>query len=187
MPQIAGILLALAGVIALALQPAPVAAPAPAPVGPSPSPPVASASPPRAKPVGLALAFAVSILWALGVVGTTSAGRTLSGPLLNACKMTVSLALVPLIARASGTPFSRLVLPFAEVRRYAWIMALECLMYAAYVYCLTHGPVAIGATLSSLAPVASVAIAARLGLERLSWPRALAVGVTTAGAALLLV
>lgn len=135
--------------------------------------------------VGLALAFAVSLLWALGVVAVSEAGQRLSGPVTNTLRMGFAALLCPLFGLATRVPRDKLVLPWSALRGCLWILGLELVMYAAYVYCLTHGPVAVGATLAGLSPVVAVLLAWLLGRERFAWLRLAAVVVTTAGALLL--
>ena len=55
-----------------------------------------------------------------------------------------------------------------------------------YVYGLSHTDLAVGSTLSSLAPLISVPVAIAVGEERWSAPRFLAVTTTTIGVVVLI-
>ncbi|MCS7155454.1 MAG: DMT family transporter [Bacteroidota bacterium] len=136
--------------------------------------------------VGLGLAFAASLLWALNNVAIDQGGTGLSTPAVNTVRMLLALGICPLMAAwlMPGTPRA---LPFTVLRRYFWVMALEAYGGATFfVYGLVHAPLAVAATLSSLSPVLAVPIAWIMGLERPSWGRTFGVAAVAAGLGLLL-
>ncbi|OFZ19665.1 MAG: hypothetical protein A2X94_16535 [Bdellovibrionales bacterium GWB1_55_8] len=135
--------------------------------------------------LGVLLAFLTSFMWALNGFAVSHAGKDLSMPVANTLRMALALGLSTIIGRVLA-PRSSILIPARTLKAFVWVLALEafggsCL----YVYGLARSPLAIGATLSSLAPVLSVPVAWGLGLEKPSVPRTLAVLVTALGILLL--
>jgi drug/metabolite transporter (DMT)-like permease len=63
-----------------------------------------------------------------------------------------------------------------------WVFFLEtCLGSFFYIYGLSHSPLAVASTLTSLAPVLSVPVAIVLGLERFSFVRTLGICLVVLG------
>ncbi len=140
------------------------------------------------KDVGVLLALACSLAWALNSFAVARGGQTLHLALAGAIRNCVALLLCPLVARAQSRGGLRLLFDRTDYRRFLPLIALESFAGSAvYIYGLSHSPMAIGATLSSLAPVLSVPMAVFLGWERFSWPKAFGVCLVVVGIALLLV
>lgn len=141
-----------------------------------------STSAPR-DPMGVVLAILASVLWAVNSVSVKRAALGLDVFQVNAARYGLALAFLHLqVRRSPGLPSS----PSA-----GWKSVLPALIADAvfgslfYVYGLSHTDLAVGATLSALAPLISVPVAIALGEERWSAPRFLAVAVTVGGVAVL--
>jgi drug/metabolite transporter (DMT)-like permease len=135
---------------------------------------------------GLVLALATSLFWAGNSI-TIKLGAEGIGPFqANAVRYGFAvLLLVPqaLLWRAPGQATS----PTGGWRRVLPAIFADALLGSAlYVYGLSHSDLAVGATLSSLAPLISVPLAIWAGEERWSLARFVAVLATVSGAALLI-
>lgn len=134
---------------------------------------------------GVALALLTSIFWALNGYSVFRGGRGLSMSVANSVRMAFAIGMAPLMARilAPGKP---MLLPLTAIRGSFWLFVIEAYGGSAmFVYGLCHSPLAIGATLSALAPVISVPFALALGLERFSLGRTAGVALAALGLRLL--
>lgn len=135
--------------------------------------------------IGVALAFVTSVLWAGNTYAIARVGADLSMPVAN----TVRMALAVVLSAGFGlllAPKKPLLLPRSEVTRSAGIFVLESFIGSGFFfYGLAHSSLAVGSTLSSLAPVVSVPVALALGLERFALSRALGIVTVVGGLALL--
>jgi drug/metabolite transporter (DMT)-like permease len=131
--------------------------------------------------VGVVLAISTSLLWALNNLAVAKGGQGLTSMVGNCIRMAYALG----ISSAMGkilVPRSSVVLPRTELKRYFPLFALEsfggsfCFMYG-----LTHSPLVLGSTLTSLAPVIAVPFAWALGMEKLSIFRTLGVAAVVLG------
>lgn len=141
----------------------------------------------RSYVLGGALALGTSAFWALNSYAVAHVGSDLNPLLANTVRMLLALVLVPAVGWALGTrgPW---ILPKRDLLRSYWVIALESFGGSlTFVYGLAHTTLAIGATLSSLAPVLAVPMAWAMRTEAVSWPRAGAVAGVVLGLALLLV
>ena len=135
---------------------------------------------------GVLLAAATSLFWALNTFAVARGGAGLPVAAVNAVRMGIAVALLPLVrlvVRGRGTP---LLVPAREMR-HAWpVFLLESIGGTAlFVIGLTRSPLAVAAALTSLAPVLSVPFAVVVGRERVG-ARALAgIVLVTAGIVLL--
>ena len=135
---------------------------------------------------GLALAFLTSIMWALNSFSVSQGGRELSVPVSNTVRMAFALVL--------SAGFGRIFMPEAPVLLPRKVMISSLSIFALeafggsyfYMYGLTHSPLAVGATLSSLAPVMAVPVSLVLGLEKFSIYRTLAICIVAVGVSFLL-
>ncbi len=138
--------------------------------------------------LGLALSVVTSLLWALNTVAIKRGGAGVSAWEANAIRY--GIALVFLFASLAATGFApgpgggrapsggwRSIVPavFADA-----LVGSMC-----FVYGLTHTDIAVGATLTSLAPLISVPFAILLGEERWSAARTAAIAATVAGVVVL--
>lgn len=122
--------------------------------------------------VGVLLALATSMLWALNAYAV-SRGRTGVPPsVANTIRMAVALAVVPLACRVTMGGSAALVVPLVEARRAAWLFVLEGFGGSMlFLIGMTRSPLAIGAALSSLAPVVSVPFVLLQDGSASRWPR----------------
>jgi drug/metabolite transporter (DMT)-like permease len=136
---------------------------------------------------GLVLAFATSLLWAANSVAVKRGSQGLDLSLANALRFGMALALLSVQMRLPANA----ALPARPTG--GWSVLAPALLADAvlgallYVYGLAHTDLAVGATLSSLAPLVSVPVALALGEERWSASRFAAVLTTVAGVAILVV
>jgi drug/metabolite transporter (DMT)-like permease len=78
------------------------------------------------------------------------------------------------------------LVPWPNLKPVLWIFLAETLLGSFFfLYGLSHSPMVLGSTLTSLAPVLSVFVAVAMGLEKFSWHRLLGVVVVVSGLALL--
>ncbi len=159
----------------------------------SASQPAASASLPEASEsqpetprdrIGVPLAIATSFLWAGNTIAIKSGSLGLSVYTVNSVRYALAVAILA-VTVALGRPAG----PRRPQR--GWLPMLpaviaDCVFGSIlFVYGLTHTDLAIGATLSSLAPLLSLPFALWLGVERLSLQKLAAVATTVAGIVLL--
>lgn len=141
---------------------------------------------PKARVRGIFLGVVTSFFWATNSFALSRGSHGVDVAIGNAVRMVLALFLTWGF-RGAFDRRSDLVLPFKEVRRYAWIFGLEAFGGSAFfMYGLSHSPLAIAATLSSLAPVLSVPIAWLLRLEKFSWYRTVGIIFVVCGVWLLL-
>jgi drug/metabolite transporter (DMT)-like permease len=130
---------------------------------------------------GLLLAGAASVLWAGNSIAVKFGTPGLDITQVNGIRYSIGLAMLAVAVRVRER---KSMLPSTS----SW-MALAPAIAAdgivgssLYVYGLSHADLAIGATLSSLAPLISVPIAVLLGEEEWNGGRLMAVVMTVAGA-----
>lgn len=135
---------------------------------------------------GLSLAFLTSIMWAVNSYSCAQGGRELAVPVGNTIRMAFALVFSAGFSRWL-VPKAGLLLPRKVIYGSIWVFALEAFGGSYfYLYGITHSPLAVGATLSSLSPVMAVPIAWALGLEKFSILRTLAICIVIVGICLLL-
>jgi uncharacterized membrane protein len=136
--------------------------------------------------VGVALALVASLAWAVNSFATGRGGQSMNAAFANVLRMSLALGLCGSLARWQGGKEARLFFDSADYLRYAPFFAIEAFLGSyLYMYGLSHSSVAVGATLSSLAPVASIPVAVFLGWEKFSGKTLLAMVVVVAGVVLL--
>ena len=134
---------------------------------------------------GIFLAVVTSILWAANSYAVSKGGADVTASAGNAIRMVMALIFCTIFGRIFA-PREPMLLPMAEVRKVWGLFALEAFGGSyLYVYGLSHSPLALGAALSSLAPVISVPVALAFGLERFSLYRTLGVTLVVLGVSLL--
>ena len=135
---------------------------------------------------GLCLGLMTSLFWALNGYSISRGGVDLLAAVGSSVRMGLAIGmsglLTLLLARGE-----RMAMAWKDVRPGLWVFALEA-FGGSYLFLvgLTRSSLALGATLSSLAPVLSVPISVGMGLERLSWKKVAGVSLTVAGIAALL-
>ena len=140
--------------------------------------------PAAGRAAGVALAIATSILWAANSVSVKRGAQGLELPQVNTIRYGIGvLLLLPQMLRERGA--GRAV----PARRFVPLLpAIVCdavIGSVCYVYGLSHTDLAVGATLTSLAPPISVPVGLAVGEETWSVPRFGAVVTTVAGVVLL--
>ncbi len=140
---------------------------------------------PGRRTIGVMLAVLTSGFWALNSYGVKRGAAGLPLDQANAIRFGMSLFLLAPQAFLMRRPD-----PQASIlggwRRLVPVALAEVLVGSVtYVYGISNSPLAVGATLSSLAPVISLPIAIMFGEERWDWRRAMAVGATTLGVVVL--
>lgn len=147
----------------------------------------------KSYPAGVIFAVCTSLLWATNTFSVSQGGQDLIAPVSNVVRMIVALVLCPLIglpiaARMRKSPSEKtpIMLPWKSLKPAFWVFVLEGFGGSyLFLYGLTHSPLAIGAALSSLAPVISVPIAWMMKTESFSFGKTLGVVLTVAGVWLL--
>ncbi|MCM2277084.1 MAG: DMT family transporter [Oligoflexia bacterium] len=130
---------------------------------------------------GVALALLTSVFWATNSYAVAHAGQDLSSAVGNVVRMVIAMLISSVTGRLLQ-PHAPIRLPTPELRRWLWLFALEAFGGSYFfMYGLSHSPLAVAATLSSLAPVISVPVAWMLGLERFSLPRTIGVCLVVTG------
>lgn len=136
--------------------------------------------------VGVLLAGATSLFWALNTFAIARGGADLPVAGVNTFRMGFAVALIPLARLVLRGKETALVVPAAEMRRSWPFFLLESVGGTAlFVVGLTHSPLAVAAALTSLAPVLSVPFAFLIGRERIQGRVILGIVVVTAGIVLL--
>lgn len=134
---------------------------------------------------GFALAIAASIAWAVNTWSIAEGGKNLSAPVGNSLRM---LLAVIISAGIGKFVFScgKVLLPRRVLLRFSWALILESVIGSFfYLYGMTHTSLAVGATLTSLAPVLSIPVAWAFGIERFSFSRTSGIILVVIGLALL--
>ncbi len=125
--------------------------------------------------VGVGLALLTSIAWAVNGFAVSRGGVDLPPSVGNTVRMILALFLSGCIGKIFA-PQRGLLLPSQVISKYGWIFVLEAFFGSfLYLYGLSHSPLVLGSTLSSLAPVISVPVAWILGFEKFSLFRSLGV------------
>jgi drug/metabolite transporter (DMT)-like permease len=141
----------------------------------------------RSKKLGVALALLASIAWGVNSFSVSRGAQDVHFALGNAFRMSIALVLCPIVAHFQTGERTGVWLERQDYRRFLPLIAFEAFLGSAtYLYGLSHSDVAIGATLTSLAPVLSVPLAVALKWEKFSLRKTLGVCVVVLGVTLLL-
>jgi drug/metabolite transporter (DMT)-like permease len=134
---------------------------------------------------GVALAATCSVFWATNSLSISRAGHDIPAAVANSVRMGLAICL-SLVMGTVFAPGSRLFLSIKDIKSYLWIFLIEAFGGSYFfMYGLSHSRLAIGATLSSLAPVLSVPVAWALGIEKFSVRRTVGVFLVVLGLCLL--
>jgi drug/metabolite transporter (DMT)-like permease len=134
--------------------------------------------------LGVLMAFATSLFWAGNTFAISHVGRGLDTAVANSVRMAMALFLSAGFGLLLA-PKKPLLLPKAEIMRSSGIFVLESFIGSGlFIYGLAHSSLAVGSTLSSLAPVVSVPVALAMGIERFAIARV--VGIVTVVCGLIL-
>lgn len=136
---------------------------------------------------GVLFAFGTSFAWAINSFAVSQGGKGIDSTVGNALRMFLALGLCGGLAKVASPLKTRIALPFSELKRFYFVFVLESFLGSfLFLYGLSHSPLALGATLSSLAPVISVMVTLATGLEKFSIMRTSGVLLTFVGVALIL-
>ena len=134
---------------------------------------------------GILYGFATAVFWALNSLAIAKGGHGVSPFAGNAFRMIVAACLCACFGRYFY-PKERVMIPGAVLLSTSWLFFVEAVLGSLFfMYGLSHSTMAIGSTLSSLAPVISVPVAWALGMEKFSFYRTLGVILVVAGICLL--
>ncbi|MBS1983024.1 MAG: DMT family transporter [Bdellovibrionales bacterium] len=135
--------------------------------------------------IGIGLGLVTSLFWAANAFSVSKVGTDISAFWGNAIRMAVALVLCPFFGTIFLGP-KKVFLSWLDLRRGLPFFVTESFLGAFFfMYGLTHAPLAIAATLSSLAPVLSVPVALAMGWEKPSFLRVAGVCAVVAGVSLL--
>jgi len=134
---------------------------------------------------GIGLALLASVMWATNAFAVSRAGTSTSPFTANAVRMGIALVFCPVfsvLTRQTGAMF----LSRADFRLALGVFLLEGIGGTfAFTYGLSHAPLAVGAALSSLAPVLSLPIALYTRQERFSRMKTVGIVLVVTGVVLL--
>jgi drug/metabolite transporter (DMT)-like permease len=131
--------------------------------------------------MGVFLAFMTSVAWATNSFSVSRGGADLLPPVGNVIRMISALVLSTCFAKIFE-PRSSLLLPSKTLSKFMWLFVLDAFIGSyLYMYGLSRSPLALGATLASLAPVISVPLAWLLKTEKFSIFRTLGVCLAVLG------
>lgn len=120
--------------------------------------------------VGLALAVATAVLWALNSVIVAKVGASgLDAFVLNALRISISIGVTAVMSAAFMGRAKPLLLPIATIKKFWWLFVVEGFCGSMFfAYGLAHSPLVVGATLTALSPVLAVLAALVLRTEKIS-------------------
>lgn len=126
----------------------------------------------KVKSIGIAFGLGTSIAWATNSFAINQGGAGISSILSNTVRLTMALFLAPLFGIALNGVKSFRLIPLKTLKPLMFFIFAESFFGPMlYMYGLTRSPLAMGAVLSSLAPVLTVPVAIALKLEKFSWKK----------------
>lgn len=134
---------------------------------------------------GVCLAMSTSVLWAINGFAIANGTVGVSIIVANVLRLLCGLALTPIFAKIL-LPRAALTMKKSDIKfgaKYFMVEAFFGSMF--FTYGLANSPLAIGSTLSSLAPVISVPMAWILKIETVTFYRTLGVLIVVLGLVLL--
>lgn len=135
----------------------------------------------RAYWIGITLAFATSLFWAMNAYALSVASQGLSPVFGSIIRALISLILCPVVGLVLYRSAFRLIPP-RVLGASLWVFVLEaCVGSFLFLYGLSHSPLATAAALSSLSPVIALGIAWGLGRERPSFANLVAISTVILG------
>jgi drug/metabolite transporter (DMT)-like permease len=135
---------------------------------------------------GIALALLTSVLWAGNTVATKMGGTGLDAWHTNFIRFCFAWPILAATSALTRRPSSDDAAARATYKGLVFpSLAEACIGSSLFVYALAHTDLAVGATLTSLAPLMSVPFALFYREERWSAPRFAAVAATVAGIVIL--
>lgn len=135
---------------------------------------------------GVGFALLASIAWAINSFASSRGGVGISPHVGNTVRMLSALFFSGLLGHIFARHSPRM-LPLKTALSMGGLLIVEAYGGAFfYVYGLSHSPLALGAVLTSLAPIVSLPVSVALGLERFSWVRVFGVCLSVTGVCLLI-
>lgn len=131
--------------------------------------------------LGLLLAFGTAVFWSVNSFASGQGAKGIGAMEANAIRMAMALFLVPLIGRLVER---RLVL---KIDRKILVKSTPVFILESvggsffYLYGMSHAPLAVAATLTSLAPVLTLPVAVWFGWERFSKTKTLGIVLVVMG------
>lgn len=139
----------------------------------------------RSVATGVLLAVATAVCWSFNSFAMAHVGREMPAAVANTVRMCIALGLCAVFGRVV-TPGQPVALPVAVLRRSLGVFFVEAFAGSYfYILALKYSTLAVGATLTSLAPVIAVPVALVLRLERFSLWRTAGVFLVVGGVWLL--
>ncbi len=136
--------------------------------------------------VGLSLALCTSVLWAVNGYAVSQGTLGISLPVANTLRMACALFVTPVFALLF-LPRASLLIPRQELKpELKYFVGESFLGSMCFTYGLSNSPLAIGSTLSSLAPVVAVPMAWIAKTEKVTFVRTAGIIGVVAGLALLM-
>lgn len=141
--------------------------------------------------IGVLLALVTAVFWAGNVVTVSEGSRGVGVIPASVIRMLAGALLCPMVGTVMARLLRRstrpLVVPWPVLRPALWAFALETGAGTFfYTYGLSHSPLAVGAALSSLAPVLAIPVALVMRTERFSARKSAGIVLVVAGVVLLL-
>ena len=135
--------------------------------------------------MGVVAALVTSVAWAVNGVAAGRGGAVLPSFAGNVIRVGFALGLIAVILKSQG---QKLCLPWSTYRKWWPVFCIEAFGGSAlFLYGLGNTSVAVGTTLSSLAPVLAIPWAVAAGWEKFSFQKSLAVLLVVCGVTLLVV
>lgn len=136
--------------------------------------------------IGTSLGVATALFWAFNSFAVSKGGANFPAAPANLVRLLTALVLCLILMRLSKVEKKRSRISTEDIRRYLPAFVTEaCAGTFFYVYGLTHSSIAIGTTLTSLAPILSVPVAVALHWEKFSLAKLLGIVAGTVGVVML--
>ena len=140
----------------------------------------------RHKSTGVLLAIATSVAWAINGFAVHKAGTAIPVVFGNVIRMGFAALVCFAIIKFKKGEKSALFLQWSDFKKYGLIFAVESFGGSfLFLYGMSHTPLALGATLSSLAPVIAVPVAVFMRWERFSLLKSLGILIVMFGVTIL--
>lgn len=138
------------------------------------------------KSIGVLLALATSVAWAINGFAVHKAGITIPVAFGNVIRMGFAAVVCFAIIKFKRGNKSALFLQWPDFKKYGLIFAVESFGGSfLFLYGMSHTSLALGATLSSLAPVIAVPVAVFMRWERFSLLKSLGILIVVIGVTIL--
>lgn len=141
----------------------------------------------EARFLGVLLAFGASLSWAMNAIAVAKLGQGLNAMFVNVLRLGIAVALCPLVGIMMNGRASFKLISKKDLVPALPVFGVECILGPFFfAYGLANSSLAVGAALSALAPAISVPVAVLMGRERFSKLKTAGVAAVVAGVWLLL-